>query len=247
MSSKILTFGSTEWAKQVFSEPPARKLKGHSKHTQFHLAHIRGQRTGGQGRPEGIGMIVLEYFLKLGYISRFKAQPFVTPEELFGAKIVPDYLVQGAREDELYVIEIKTHRFLTRIKHRQLEINKANFQKLGMRYLAWTDDFPLNKHVRHQLVEMRRASNERYSRDEIERLKTAVSATPSITFKELYDMEFDRALILGLSWLGEISFDFSQELSPSTVFSRSPPLHLVERFLNAFRHINQWWDDLPVN
>ena len=145
MSSNLPPMGSPQWLDLVFSTPPVRGLKGHSKHTQYHQAYLSHtqQLVGCQGRNELNGLLMIEYLMTLGHITRVKPQPFTTRLAEFGCRITPDFLMLGKQESQIYAIEVKSQRFLTRLKHRQLELNRERFHKFGITYLAWTDASPL--------------------------------------------------------------------------------------------------------
>jgi len=169
--------GSPNWVEHVFSTGPARNNKGHSKHTQYHEVFIPGmnRRMGTQGRPEACALVVLEYLFALGLVKRFKAQPFMTTEEEFGAEIFPDFLVE-LPDGRLLVVEIKTERFITHALKQIFDRNNERFNTFGMTYLVWTDKKPLNHAVRHHAITMRRFSGEDIPRSEVENLAGFVTA-----------------------------------------------------------------------
>jgi len=147
--------GSLEWLEHVYSEPPARSLKGHSKRNQYHSIPTSpiGLTVGGQGRTEACAVMLLDYLGIAGYIARFKQQPFRTSLDEFGYQIVPDYLV-NCTNGKHYVIEVKTSRYVTALVQATLDRNKEKFAKFGLKYLCWTDKHPHSHNVRHHLMEI---------------------------------------------------------------------------------------------
>jgi hypothetical protein len=108
-----------------------------------------------QGRNETTAALLLEYLTTLGHITRYKAQPFQTSADEFGYEIVPDFMAID-RSGKIFVIEVKSARFITPLTQSILERNRKTFSKFGITYLWWTDTKPLNKNVRFNLLNMRR-------------------------------------------------------------------------------------------
>lgn len=131
-------------ADEVFSTPPVRNTKGPSKHTQHHDVPSLNGKTYDPGQGyEFNSVIMLNLLLQWKIINRWKPQPFQTDIEKFGSSIYPDFLVEIADTRELVVLEMKTARFLTREKHRILERTRSHFEDAGLRYIVWTDEYPL--------------------------------------------------------------------------------------------------------
>jgi hypothetical protein len=151
-------FGTPEWASAVFMDAPARALKGHSKYTQTHRLQSKqfNRLFDVQGDNESSAAIALEYLYGLGLVNMVKAQPFITDKATFGREICPDFMIRGVgRNQQLYILEVKSAKFLTRKVNLLLEENRQNFERYGLKYLVWTDQRPLNHATRANLLKMR--------------------------------------------------------------------------------------------
>ncbi len=187
-------------------------------------------------------MLLLDYLANAGYITRFKQQPFRTDAKTFGYQIVPDYLA-SCSNGKILVIEVKTSRYITALVQATLDRNQEKFAKFGIKYLCWTDKHPLSYHLRHQLMEMRRASN-CVPQNEIDALLAHLRAQRQDTFEALVDSGFDKAVIFAAAWKSKAFFNFSDPFEPSTVVSATPLLDLANIALSTSPNGHTWWDQL---
>jgi hypothetical protein len=243
--SKEPPFGSDEWKEWVFSNPPARALKGRSKPTQYHQiwSNAAAGLVGAQGRNEAIALLALEYLHTLGQIRRIKEQPFKTPAETFGSEIVPDYLAELQSDGSLVVVEVKTDRFLTRIKDAELELYASKFADLNIKYYVWTDKQPLSRHVRVNLMAMRRASAI-VSHDEQHALSKLLTSAPSRSVSTILSAGYDLDCIFATAWRGLIHFDLTKDLNPTAVISHQFARSNTALFLGGKPSGNLWWNSL---
>lgn len=245
MSKPTHPMGSLAWLEHIFSTSPVRTLKGPSKPTQFHQMwseHI-GRFIGAQGRNETNCMLMLEHLANLGFIRRFKEQPFRTLTSEFGYEIVPDYLATG-NANEIYVIEAKSARYLTAEVQATFARNRAKFAESNITYLIWTDRQPLNKHVRHSLLEMRRLSYA-VPHSETVNLKTHLKNCGIASFDELLNEGYDQGVVFAATWKGDCYFRFTEEFGPETPVSAAPLLDLRSIFLSGNGEGTGWWNMLP--
>lgn len=247
--------GTPEWADVVFSTPPARKLKGPSKSTQYHLKNsdTLGQlgydqpreRYGVQGGNESETLLVIEHLHQLGHVGRIKPQPFKTNPLEFGFEIFPDFLVEAVPSRKLIVIETKSARFLTREVHRRIEELRARFQEFGMAYLLWTDKRPLNRYVRENLSKMRLAENERRARllkdSDIEDALAWIKTTSNPHYRDFFRAGFNSDLLFAASWRGDAFFPITEALTADSPLSLSPLEDYKALFLGCENRIDDWW------
>jgi len=236
--------GSLEWLEHVYSQPPARSLKGHSKHSQYHAipTSLDGLTVGGQGRTEACAVLLLDYLANAGYIAHFKQQPFRTTLDEFGYQIIPDYLV-SCSNGNIFVIEVKTSRYITALVQATLDRNKEKFASVGIKYLCWTDKHPLSYNLRHNLMEMRRASR-CVPLDEIEVLSAHLHDNRRCTFAGLVDEGFDKSVVFAAAWKSKAFFDFGAIFEPTTIVSLLPQCDLASIALSSSPSGHSWWDQL---
>jgi hypothetical protein len=249
MPTKHPTMGGAAWTKQVFSSPPARALKGHSRRTQHHRYYSSqlNMMVGVQGRNEACTALAIEYLVRLGLLKRAKAQPFKTDSDQFGSEIYPDFLVEGAGlASGLYVIETKSARFLTRLKNLELEDYRNRFAQFGMKYLVWTDQRPLNHSVRHNLQKMRAGSNRDVTSDEIDQLVNWVRSQPQATLSNFYKDGFDLDCLDAAAWKAKVFYPITRPLLPETILSCQPQEDYNAIFLNCFNSTEDWWNQLSA-
>lgn len=242
------TMGTPQWAEQVFSSPPVRKLKGHSLRTQYHqfLSTHLNQMVGVQGRNELCTALAIEYLISNGHLHRAKPQPFVTPKE-FGAEICPDFLVENATSESpsYFVIETKSKRFLTRVKQLELDHYREQFASFGIKYLVWTDQTPLNHSVRHHLINMRVGANRDVTPVERENLVTWVKSQFSPRIENFFYAGFDLDCLYAAAWHCELFFPITRPFAANTLLTCYPQVDLKAIFLNCTNSVDEWWIQLP--
>jgi hypothetical protein len=246
MLHENLPMGSPAWVESIFNSPPVRKLKGHSKHTQYHQTFVEsmGRLMGAQGATEASALMVLEYLTLRNQIRRFKEQPFRTTLAEFDNQIVPDFLAEG-RHGELFILEMKTSRFLTRLKQSQLDLNKEKFARFGMTYLVWTDLHPLAHPVRHNLRHMRQYGYNVPDSD-THTLELHIKERHSVKVKDLCAAGFDWGCVFAAAWKAQVFFPITKPFSLDTVISCAPAEDLGAIFLQLSAEPNGWWSSLQA-
>ncbi|MFJ9535150.1 hypothetical protein [Herbaspirillum sp. NPDC101396] len=244
MPKEIHSLGSPGWLDHVFHTPPVRALKGRSKFTQYHQFWSRnlGRYVGGQGRNEALAALTLEYLITLGYISKFKEQPFKTEPQTFGAQIVPDFIAVAPCK-KIYVIEVKSARFITRFIQASLDRNREVFQQAGLAYVCWTDQHPLNVATRHNLINMHRHSNS-VQPDECVAFAKHLEALGTLSVEELQHHGYDYGVIYAATWSGKTFFPITREFTATTSVSTRPIIDIPAVFLDARCEVDRWWDSL---
>jgi hypothetical protein len=239
--------GSAEWADLVFGYGPERELKGQSKWTQYHgyQSNVHKAKMELQGRNECVSSLTLEYLITQGLISRIKAQPFSTVKVEFGDEITPDFLAEGTDEDgTLYVIETKSARFFSHAIKRRHENFRVKFEGYGLNYIVWTDEYPITRWLKHNLINMRRASCMPEMQDQdINELVDWVERRRSsqATVANMYETNLTREVLWAAAWAGKAFFELTKELTRNTVITLSPQEDYAARFLNQRL---DWWASL---
>ncbi|WP_382233026.1 hypothetical protein [Herminiimonas aquatilis] len=241
--------GSASWASEVFSSAPARRLKGHSRRTQAHRFYSTKlqQIMEVQGRNECCTAFAIEYLIGLGLLRRAKPQPFKTDRTAFGSEICPDFLVESTDDvRQLYVIETKSNRFLTRKVNLQLDEYRNRFKEFGIEYLVWTDNCPLNHAVRHHLQLMRVSSNRAVAVSQRESLRKWLASAPQTTLDHFYAAGYDLDCLYASAWDGEVFIPITLPLSPTTPISLSPLNNFKALFLSCENSSDDWWKSLQT-
>lgn len=240
-------FGSKAWADQMFSDPPARKVKGRTRWTHRHATWVEalGRLAYVESRNELIGLLALEYLCRRGLIKRFKEQPFACDETFAGSEYTPDLAAEGAA-GVTYVIEIKTKRFLTRAMEKDFERLKEKFAEVGMKFLLWTDHDPLIQPLRHNLLQLRRASSEHVSPDETARLIGLLTSEGSMSLRALYEDGLDLTLISHAAWNGQVFLPLLDRLHDATPVGVRPFEDLGASLLAAEPDLHRWWNSLEA-
>lgn len=248
MPKPLPQMGSPDWANSIFSTPPVRALKGHSKRTQLHRHYsIRlNQFIEVQGRNEACTVLAIEYLICLGFLKRVKPQPFITDAKIFGNEICPDFLAEATfQENLLFVIETKSARFLTRIKNLELDSYRERFADANIRYLVWTDQRPLSHPVRHHLINMRASAQRDVTEAEMQSLVTWIKTTRNPVMENFYSDGFDLDCLYAAAWEGHVFFKLTQPFTAMTVLACEPLEDYKAIFLDCENSVDDWWKSLP--
>jgi hypothetical protein len=199
-----------------------------------------------QGRNECGTSLSLEYLLTQGLISRIKAQPFSTTKIEFGNDITPDFLAEGTDEDRtLYIIETKSARYFSHATQRRHENFRVKFEEYGLNYIVWTDEYPINRWLKHNLINMRKAAcTSELQEQDINELVEWVERRRSsqATVGNMYETsDLSRDVLWAATWTGKVFFELTKELTRKTVITLSPQEDYGAIFLNR-QH--DWWASL---
>jgi hypothetical protein len=245
LAEKVHNFASPDWIRQMFSDPPARIVKGRTKWTHRHATWVDhdGKLVFVESRNELIGLLALQYLRNIGCLRRYKAQPFMTSAELFGQEYTPDLAFQ-TNDRQLFVVEVKTARFVTRKMEREFESLKARFSDFDIKFLVWTDRDPLIHSFRHNLLRLRRASAEFIEPDEIDRLLYALQAKGPRPLWVLYKDDFDIDLIAHAAWKGRVFVPLREKIEGNSVVSLHSSEDILSTLIGTAPNIHAWWDQL---
>lgn len=245
MTTKIPELGSKAWRKWVWTSPSVDKIKGRTHWTQAHQSWMGALNrfAAVQGRPEHIGLLVLDYLKTLGLVSRYKVHPFATSEEDLGWEIRPDSMADAGSED-YFVIEIKTGRFVTEAVRAKLDANREGLKKFGLKYLFWTDQSPLQYSVRHNLINMRRAASEDISWEAMEELQLLVKQEGEVTVDEATKRGFDLDCIFAAWWRGFVFLPLTRRVEARTPIRDYAFEDFRAIFLGEKPIQDDWWNTL---
>lgn len=243
----IPTLGSPEWAEFVYSTPPVDTIKGRTRWTQAHQpwSDVLERFAPVQGRPEYIGYLALEYLWRLGLIARFKEHAFQTTKADLGWETRPDFLASDGVPGH-FVIEVKTARFVTGAVELELKANREAFARFGLTYIVWTDHRPLTKHLRHNLIQMRRCDSEDVSDEERDDLREFVKSEGQLPLSTVLGRDYDLTTVFSAWWRGLIFLPLAASLTGTTPVSVSPLEDLRRLFFAERMLADDWWDNLPT-
>lgn len=240
-------FGSSAWLEQMFSDPPAREVKGRTRWTHRHAAWVGhlGYLAYVESRNELIGLLALEYLWRLGVVKRFKAQPFTTDESIFGREYTPDLCAQDA-SGVTYPVEIKTKRFITRADEYKFEQMKEKFAEFNMKFLLWTDRDPLIRPLRHNLLRLRRASTENIQPEETARLIFLLESHGPMPLWALYECDLDINLVSHAAWSGQVFVPLLSQFGEQALVDLQPVEDLASALFATEPDLHGWWNSLEV-
>jgi hypothetical protein len=209
-----------------------------------------------ESRNELIGVLALEYLEMRGQLSFYKEQPFTTPKELWEERIAnltdrksheytPDFYARST-SGELFVIEVKSARFVSREMEASFERWKEIFAEYGLKYLVWTDRSPLICHLRHNLLRLRRAAVQYYEKDEVSRLVQILQENGPLPVWALYNRDIDLDLIANATWLGKTHFPLQSLLNGNTQIGLESTDDLAQHLLGIEPDMYRWWNSLEV-
>jgi hypothetical protein len=238
-------FGSTEWVNQMFSDPPARVVKGRKKWTHRHAPWVDhlGRLAFVESRNELIGLLALQYLRNINAVRRYKEQAFKTDEKIFGQEYTPDFAFETINR-RIFVVEVKTARFVTRIMEVAFENLKTRFSDFNLNFLVWTDQAPLIHPLRHNLLLLRRAAAEFIEPDETARLMDMLCQKGPMQIWALCNQGLDITLIAHAAWHGRVSMPLLSAIDGSTTISLHPTMDLETILLGTQPNIRAWWDSL---
>lgn len=245
MLENLHAFGSPAWAKQMFSDPPARIVKGRMKWTHRHapLVDQLGRLAFVESRNELIGLLALQYLNNIKAIRLFKEQPFTASEQQVGQEYTPDFAAQSL-DRRLFVHEIKTERYISREMERKHETLKERFAEYGMAFLVWTDLNPLTCPLRHNLLRLRRASAEFIEPDETARLIATLQEKGPTPLWALYNLGLDIDLIANAAWRGEVFLPLRSDIGAASQISIHSQEDLVSVLFGTEPDIHKFWNSL---
>jgi hypothetical protein len=157
-------------------------------------------------------------------------------------QIVPDFMAIDA-SGKIFVIEVKSARYITVEIQATLDRNDEMFKKFGITYLYWTDRSTVDGTLKQNLLEMRRYAQQVTS-EERARFATHVQQRGVVTVAALYEAGFDRCVIYASAAAGETFFAIKRPLIATTFISSKPNDEIKTIFLGASTGTDLWWESL---
>ena len=236
--------GSHHWLEEIFADGPARDVQGRSRPTQrFLTLDHHGRLRIAEGGGASIARSLLETMRNAGVVSRFKLEPFTLTLKDHGVNATPDIVFQTS-DHATYVAEVKSSRFLTADKLEKCQKVDAALAGSGMKYLLWTDTWPLPPSVWRLMREMRRLGFTDLPRSNLQDVVTAIAERPQ-TVLELREQRIDRSSILAAAWHGLVHFDFHAAFVDQTVISGNVHARRFSQTLTSTVKTHAWWGSLP--
>ncbi len=234
------------WIESIFSNGPVYVLKTRTRRT--HRFGIYVQQMARWVYVEGTeinGLYALLYLQNLGYVYRFKEQPFTLKEEAVGGQYTPDFLVET--EDGTFVVECKSARFVTYEVEKTLEIRDQFLRRYNLSVLLWTDLQPLTLSLRTNLRRMFRLASEPVSEDETSRLQDTLEQQRVMTLRQVLDCGCDLDAMLKLAWFGKAHLDLMGDINDKSEFTVAPTHDLAGLLFGSRPDTSAWWNSLPRN
>jgi hypothetical protein len=226
-------FGSAKWVESVFSSPDARKVWGRSRPTQrYAIAGADRAPIFAEGGNEATARALMILGTKTGQIKRWKFQPFALTKDFHGIKGVPDLMFE-MHDSKLFVSEPRSSRFLTHERlEKALKIESVINETGRMRYLFWTDAWPLVPATTRLVHELRRCGTSAIPRSSIEGLQTLLESG-SKTFFELRERNCFRDIVMAAVWHGKAHINLFEPVTDSTIVSKNVATRRFENTLCA--------------
>jgi hypothetical protein len=197
-----------------------------------------------EGGFESTTRTLLTLMENAGIVRRFKPQPFKLTEIEHGLRAIPDFIFE-MDDGKQFVVEVKTKRFMTEDVLRKCRAVERVINASGMKYLLWTDAWPLNRDLWHILRHIRRAGMSAVPRNEIDRLVQVVGENGK-TVAELRTSGYFSITIHAAAWEARVGFDILSPWSDSTVVSREMAKFQFFRTLTTAVDSHSVWNSLDT-
>lgn len=172
-----------KWRELIFGSSPAREVMGPSRPTmRFRTIDQWGGVMHQEGGNEHTAWLLLSHMVRVGAVRRFKFQPF-NYADYGGTKGFPDLLVE-LHNSELFVIEVKSAKYVTAEFLEGLKERDALLKSMGLESQLWSDAVcahatpVLNLQVRNNLLEVNRCRDIPIDRDVLEALRSSTRKGP---------------------------------------------------------------------
>ena len=236
---------SAAWADAVFEAPPRRKVEGRSRATQRHFlaSECCGRDIFLEGGNEFTAGAILEHWWRMGFLHRFKFQPFCLSDLSLSSDGIPDILIQMA-DGRYFAIEIKSARYFTSEKEREHHKRCELLASVGLPLLLWTDTSPLCRTVWHAARHVQRGTMFPLTPETQDALRLGAERAETLgDLMRLPEGNWD-ALMSAVA-LGIFSLNFKEVFDENSKIYRSFPAHLVADFLGDRPSASSWWGRLP--
>jgi len=231
-TNSVRRMGSRSWVTEVFNSPPAREVKGRSRPTQRYVARDdAGQISYAEGGNTAVARLILTTMQNAGIVESLKLEPFRLNLAEHGVEAVPDLMFK-MNDGRVFVVETKSARYLTQEKLDGCEAVEKVINAAGMKYLFWTDRWPLTSDCWRLMRQTRR-----YGMSNIDGSLMShaidVLRKKSKTLGELRADGIFSDVVRALVWSGQLHMNLFAEPSDTTVVSVDPADRRFESVLHA--------------
>jgi hypothetical protein len=242
---KKLTFGSERWVEDVFAGKDARQLAGRSRPTQrYAIAGADGKPTYAEGGNESVARGLMILGVNTGLIKRWKFQPFALTKEEHKVEAVPDLLFQ-IHDDRVFVAEVRSARFHTAEKLAKARlIQQAVNGTDRLKYVYWTDAWPLTPSTCNLVRELRRCGTSDIPSSSINALHELLKEEGPKSFFDLRQKECFRDVVMAAVWLGRAHIDLLSPVTDSTLVTSNPHTRRFHELLHLNVGGQTWWSSL---
>lgn len=233
LMKKQILWGSLEWVEVTFGSTDARKVWGRSRPTQrYAIAGIDGKPTYAEGGNESVARALMILGVNTSQIKRWKFQPFALSKEVHGCQAFPDLLFE-THDGRLYVAEPKSARYLNHEKLEKALAVEAVINATGrMRYLFWTDAWPLAPATARLVRELRRCGTSAIPQSSIFSLCELLRSGPK-NFFALREQGYFRDIVMAAVWHGKAHINLFETVTDATVVSADISIRRFEETLCA--------------
>lgn len=242
-----MTLGSPQWAEAVYGSGPSRNPAGRTRPThRYHASSNEDEKDFVlEGKNEYISYCLLNMLQNAGLVRRFKMQPFQMSEEIHGVNAFPDFMVD-LTDGRRFVLEAKAERFIDADEWTHLRKIDNAFRGTSIRYLLWTDKWPLHPCVQHAMRHARRAHNQRYPIQVLQTVQAALRSG-SKTIQELRDPKFNCSFdnVLAAVYAGMAHLNFFATITDRTIVSPVRNAQLIDTLFEATVD-RSGWNSLPL-
>ena len=238
----VTTFiGSPAWIKAVYEADPARSVLGRSRPTQRNISVDRelGTSIAVEGRLENMALQMLDWLKNQGLVRRFKTQPFKLNKDEHGVEATPDFMFEDDAKNQ-YVLEVKpVDSFDPCEQHQQGEVGRV-VSLAQMKFVLWTDQWPLTRTVHHNLWHMRRAAKLGFSESDLLEVVNAVASNS----KSLQELQACDA-IYAAAYRGLVFLNVFHPIQANTHVHSTAPQHIHRELFKGWCPADMAWDRLP--
>lgn len=238
-------FGSEAWIEDVFSDGNSRNVAGRSRPTQRYGISVGNNINYAEGGNESTARIWMQLGQNAGKIDRWKLQPFALTKESHGVEAYPDLIFETTEKDT-YVVEVRSARFQTQEKlDKAIAIESAINATGTMKYLYWTDAWPLNSSATSLARELRRCGTSAVPHQKLYGLQELVKSR-SYSFQELREIDCFRDEVMSAVWMGLAHIDLLTLPTDETLVTSSESNRGFKEVLSAPVGAQTWWNSLSL-
>lgn len=232
--------GSEAWLCSVFASPAARDIKGRSRPTQRFATTVDEVASYAEGGNTAVARNLLHTMRNGKVVTRFKLEPFELSED--GLETVPDIIFQ-THDDKVYVVEVKSYRFLIEEKLEKCRAVEQKINASGMKYLLWTDRWPLNRYLWNLTRRLRMNGYADIRRTELDYAEKMVKAGAT-TMGRLAELGVYQHVVLAAVWHGRLHINLFEPLTNETRVTFNVTDRMFNPTLTASVLHQTFWHDM---